>query len=143
MGSSWCLWSGVSGPHIVTPTSCSSASHCCLITFVRVPPFQVVFSSCQRSRPLWTSHVHFHKHRGSFTRSPSLPGEPGQRSGEEHSVSSGLNGSVWRVQWMFRSEGGLKRGIPLMWLVGGIITILQKNRQTVAAELKILAHVAS
>lgn len=45
---------------------------------------------------------------------------------------------------MFRSgEGkmGWKKGIPLMWLVGGIITILQKNRDTVAAELKTLAHV--
>ncbi len=41
---------------------------------------------------------------------------------------------------MFRSieEGG---GPPLMWLVGGIITIFQKSRDTVAAELQILACV--
>lgn len=26
----------------------------------------------------------------------------------------------------------LKRGIPLMWLVGGIFTVLEKNRDTVA-----------
>lgn len=35
----------------------------------------------------------------------------------------------------------LKRGIPLMWLVGGIFTVLEKNRDTVAGKPKILAHV--
>lgn len=36
----------------------------------------------------------------------------------------------------------LKRRIPLMWLVGGIFTVLEKNRDTVAGKPKILAHVA-
>ncbi len=43
---------------------------------------------------------------------------------------------------MFRSiEEGGGGGIPLMWLVGGIITILQKSRDTVAVDLQILARV--
>lgn len=41
-----------------------------------------------------------------------------------------------------RGQDGFEEGIPLMWLVGGVFTVLEKNRDTVAGKPKILAHVA-
>ncbi|KAL0157106.1 hypothetical protein M9458_048352, partial [Cirrhinus mrigala] len=135
--------SGVSGPHIVTPLVLSSASR--LITFVGVPPFQAFFNSCRRPRRFWTSNARFRKrpaHEGPGYRYPfslALRGAFPRWAEADSGRAEPLG--VWRVKWPFRSveEGGetrgegkmgLKRGIPLMWLVGGIITIPQNNSDT-------------